>query len=56
MVVCLGSVAVVSVMDSHLCDRGSSPGLSNHIIRYALNSIQFILDDSFAESVLYPCE
>ena len=28
--VCLGSI-VVSVMDSHSCDRGSSSGQGNHI-------------------------
>ena len=51
--VCLVSV-VVSVMDSHKYDRGSSPGQGNHIhVRYALNSIQFISDKSFTELALY---
>ena len=36
---------VVSVMDSHSCDRGSSPGQGNHvIIRFSLNNILFISD------------
>ena len=51
----LGSI-VVSVMDSHSCDRGSSPGEGKHIIRYALNNIQFRSDESSAELVLYLCE
>ena len=52
---CIGSV-VVSVMDSHTCDRGSSPGQGKHInIRYDPNNIQFI-DESSAELVLYLCE
>ena len=51
----LGSI-VVSVMDYHSCDRGPSPGQDKHIIRYALNNIQFISDESFAELVLYLCE
>ena len=51
--VCLVSV-VVSVMDSHKYDRGSSPGQGNHIhVRYALNSIQFISDKSSTELALY---
>ena len=52
----LGSI-VVSVLDSHSCDRGSSPGQGKHIIiRYVLNNIQFISDESSAELVLYLCE
>ena len=38
----LGSI-MVSVMDSHSCDRGSILGqLRQSHIRYALNTIQFI--------------
>ena len=44
------------MMDSHSCDRGSSPGQGNHIYGYALNNIQFISDDPFAQLVLYLCE
>ena len=51
IVVYIGS-AVVSVMDSHSCDRGSSPDQDNHI-RFALNTIQFLSDESSAELVLY---
>ena len=51
---CLDDV-VVSVMDSHSCDRGLSPHQGNHI-RYAMNSIQFISDESSAELALYLCE
>ena len=38
---CLSGV-VVSVIDSYSYDWGSIPGHGNHIIRYALNNIQFI--------------
>ena len=44
-------VLVVSVIVSHLCDCGSNPGQGFHIIRYALNSIQFVSDESSAELV-----
>ena len=38
----LGSI-MVSVMDSHSCNRCSTPGqLRQSHIRYALNTIQFI--------------
>ena len=53
-IVCFGS-AVVRVMDSHPCARGSNPSQGNHI-RYAQNSTQFISDESSAELVLYLCE
>ena len=53
--VCLDR-AVVRVMDSHSCNRGSIPGQGNHIIRYAPNNIQIIADESSAELVLYLCE
>ena len=52
---CFGSV-VVSVMDSHSCDRVSNPSQGNHIIRYALNNIRFISDESSAELVIYLCK
>ena len=50
---CIGSI-LVSMIDSHSCDRGSSPGQGNHIIiLYALNNIQLISDEYSAELVLY---
>ena len=49
--VCIGS-AVVRVMDSHSCVRGSTPSQGNHI-REALKSIQFISDESSVEILLY---
>ena len=48
------SSVVVSVMDSHSYDLGSSP-CKKHM-RYALNDIQFKSDGSSAELVLYLCE
>ena len=50
------SSIVVSVMDSHSCDRCSNPGQGKRITRYALNNIQFISDKSSAELVLNLCE
>ena len=50
--VCFGS-AVVSVMDSHSCDRGSIPCQGNHRYVILLNNIHFISDESSAELVLY---
>ena len=54
-ILCLGNT-VVSMMDSHSSDRGSSLGQGKHIIRYAQDNIQLISDESFAELVLYLCE
>ena len=48
--------AVVSVIDSHSCDRGSNPSHGNHIICYVMNNIQFISDESSAELVVCLCE
>ena len=53
LLIYLGGI-VVSVMDSHSCDRGSSHGQGKHII--APNIIQFISDESSAELVLQLCE
>ena len=50
-----GSV-VVSVMDSHSCNRSSNPGQGNYIIHYALNSIQFKSYESSAELELHLSE
>ena len=53
-IVCVGN-AVVSVMDSHLCDRGSNPsqGKSHDIdLQYALNNIHFTPDESFEVTVV----
>ena len=54
MFMSLASV-VVKVIDSHLCDLGSSPGQGNHIIRYSLINNQFISDESSPKLVLYLC-
>ena len=59
MFMSLASV-VVKVMDSDLCDLGSSPSQGNHIfcihiIRYSLINIQFISDESSSKLVLYLC-
>ena len=43
-------------MDSHSCGQGSNPGTANHAIRYALNSIQLISDESSDKLMLYLCE
>ena len=51
---CIGS-AVVRVMDSH-SRPGFKPQPRQSHIRYALNSTQFISDESSVELVLYLCE
>ena len=50
--VCLGS-AVVNMMDSHSCDRGLNPGQGKLHIRYALNNIWIVFEESSAKFVLY---
>ena len=47
---------VVSVMDSYCMRSGFKPRPRQTHIRYALNNIQFISDESSAELVLYLCE